>query len=206
MISSNGKQVIQLPPPQRESPTSIEEALLRRRSIREYRQEALSLKELAQLLWAAQGVTDPGGYRTAPSAGALFPIELFVAAGNVNEVPAGVYKYVPDRHWLVMGLHGDRRYSIYTAALMQDPIRRAEAVLVFAVVYERTTRKYGERGIRYAQIDVGHAAQNVYLQCVSLNLGTVAIGAFFDVGVKKAIGAKDDEVPLYIMPIGRGSL
>jgi len=202
-LGAQVKTMIQLPEPRFKSPTSIEEALLGRRSIREYEQGMLSLEELAQLLWAAQGVTAPGGYRTAPSAGALYPIELYVAVGNVSGVPAGVYRYDPDAHRLVLGLSGDRRKDIYTAALTQGSIRSAQAVLVFTVLYERTTGKYGQRGMRYAQLEVGHAAQNVYLQCVSLNLGTVAIGAFSDEGVRKAIGAENGEMPLYIMPIGR---
>jgi SagB-type dehydrogenase family enzyme len=202
-LGAQVKAMIRLPEPRFKSPTSIEEALLRRRSIREYEQGMLSLEDLAQLLWAAQGVTAPGGYRTAPSAGALYPIELYVAVGNVSGVPAGVYRYDPDAHRLVLGLLGDRRKDIYTAALTQGSIRSAQAVLVFTALYERTTGKYGERGMRYAQLEVGHAAQNVYLQCVSLNLGTVAIGAFSDEGVRKAIGAENGEMPLYIMPIGR---
>ena len=202
-LGAQVKAMIRLPEPRFKSPTSIEEALLGRRSIREYEQGVLSLEELAQLLWAAQGVTAPGGYRTAPSAGALYPIELYVAVGNVSGVPAGVYRYDPLAHRLVLGLSGDRRKDIYTAALTQGSIRSAQAVLVFTVLYERTTGKYGQRGIRYAQLEVGHAAQNVYLQCVSLNLGTVAIGAFSDEGVRKAIGAENGEMPLYIMPIGR---
>ena len=195
--------MIPLPEPRRKSPTSIEEALSKRRSIREYEAGTLALEDLAQLLWSAQGVTAPQGYRTAPSAGALFPIALYVVAGNVSTVPPGVYKYDPGTHRLIRKLSGDRRRELTAAALSQGSIRSAPAVLVFTLHYSRTTGKYGERGKRYALIEIGHAAQNVHLQCESLDLGTVAIGAFSDEGVGRALGIPSDEAPLYIMPIGK---
>lgn len=202
-ISRYETGIIGLPEPGYDSETSIEKALLERRSIRDYKDESLTLTEVSQLLWAAQGITDPRGFRTAPSAGALYPLELYVVAGNVNKLPAGIYKYKPQGHELVKIAEGDKRIELSRAALGQAWVRNGAAVIVFAAVYERTTAKYGERGIRYGHIEVGCAAQNVYLQAVSLNLGTVFVGAFYDNKVKKIMDMKDNEQPLCIMPVGR---
>ena len=197
----NGK--IKLPEPRYDSKTSVERALLERRSVRVYKDEALTLTEVSQLLWAAQGITDPRDLRTAPSAGALYPLEIYVVAGNVNDLPAGIYKYKPHQHELEMVIEGDKRTELCNATLDQPSVKDAAAVIVFSAVYERTTEKYGERGIRYVYMEVGHAAQNVYLQAVSLNLGTVVIGAFDDEEVKKILNMGDKEQPLYIMPVGK---
>ncbi|MEG3225421.1 MAG: nitroreductase [Methanobacteriales archaeon Met13] len=194
---------IKLPEPKYDSNTSIEQALLERRSAREYKDESLTLTEISQLLWAAQGVTDPRGLRTAPSAGALYPLELYVVAGNVNDLPNGIYKYDPLKHELAMVVEGDKRTELYNAVLGQSSVKDAAAVIVFSAVYERTTGKYGDMGIRYVHIEVGHAAQNIYLQTVSLNLGAVVIGAFDDKEVKKIMNIGDKEQPLYIMPVGK---
>ncbi|MDI6800917.1 MAG: SagB/ThcOx family dehydrogenase [Thermodesulfovibrionales bacterium] len=192
---------IKLPEPKYDSNTSVEQALLERRSVRVYKDESLTLTEVSQLLWAAQGITDPRGFRTAPSAGALYPLELYVVAGDVNDLPNGVYKYKPHKHELTMVVEGDKRTELCNAVLGQPWVKNAAAVIVFSAVYERTTGKYGERGIRYVHIEVGHAAQNIYLQAVSLNLGTVVMGAFDDEEVKKIMNIGDKEQPLYIMPV-----
>jgi SagB-type dehydrogenase family enzyme len=194
---------IKLPEPKYDSNTSVEQALLKRRSVRVYKDEPLALTEVSQLLWAAQGITDPRGFRTAPSAGALYPLELYVVAGNVNDLPDGIYRYKPHKHELAMVVEGDKRTELCNAALDQPSIKDAAAVIVFSAVYERTTGKYGERGIRYVHIEVGHAAQNIYLQAVSLNPGLVVIGAFDDEEVKKIMNMEDKEHPLYIIPVGK---
>ncbi len=196
------EETISLPSPSYESDTSVEEALRERRSIRSYSDEPLTLHEMSQLLWAAQGVTDERGFRTAPSAGALYPLEIYVVVGNVTDLSAGIYKYFPETHKLRRIIAGDKRKELAVAALGQAHVERGAIDLVFSAVYERTTRKYGERGIRYVHMEVGHAAQNVYLQAKSLNLGTVVIGAFHDDRMKKLIGMPEEEEPLYIMPIG----
>jgi SagB-type dehydrogenase family enzyme len=183
--------------------TSVEQALLGRRSVREYLQEPLELNEISQLLWAAQGITRPGGYRTAPSAGALYPLEIYVVAGNVNDLPDGIYHYQPQGHELIKMIEGDHRSALSVAAIGQDSVKDAAAVLVVSAVPERTTVKYGNRGIRYVQMEVGSVAQNVYLQSVPLNLGTVFIGAFYDEEVQQVLNLDDGEVPLCLMPIGR---
>ena len=195
--------VIELPEPRLTGDTSVEEALSTRRSIREYRDEPLTLSDVSQLLWAAQGITDKRGFRTAPSAGALYPLELYLVAGNVTDIPAGIYKYSPYKHNLTRIVDGDKRDELAAAALGQECVRRCSAAIVFSAVYERTTGKYGKRGIRYVHIEVGHAAENLHLQAVSLNLGTVAVGAFFDDEVKQIMNLPEDEEPLYIMPVGR---
>jgi SagB-type dehydrogenase family enzyme len=202
-MAGDKSEIIKLPEPAYKSNTSVEEALLKRRSVRDYKDKPLTLAEVSQLLWAAQGITGSFGFRTAPSAGALYPLEVYIFAGNVKDLPGGIYKYRPHKHELEMAVKGDKRNELYRAALRQSPVRDAPAVIIFSAVYERTTVKYGERGIRYAHIEAGHAAQNVFLQAVSLNLGVVVIGAFYDDEVKKIMKMPDREQPLYIMPVGK---
>ncbi len=194
---------VELPKPRYNSDTSVEQALHKRRSVREYKDQPLTLSEVSQLLWAAQGITDGRGYRTAPSAGALYPLEVYLVVGNVNGLADGVYRYQPDPHQLVKVADGDRRAELSRAALGQTCVAEGAVVLVFAAVYERTTRKYGERGVRYIHIELGHAAQNVYLEAAALNLGTVIVGAFYDDEINRIIEMKDSEQPLAIMPVGR---
>jgi SagB-type dehydrogenase family enzyme len=202
-MPGNKSEIIKLPEPAYKSNISVEEALLKRRSVRDYKDKPLTLAEVSQLLWAAQGITGSFGFRTAPSAGALYPLEVYIFAGNVKDLPGGIYKYRPHKHELEMVVKGDKRNELYRAALSQSPVRDAPAVIVFSAVYERTTVKYGERGVRYVFIETGHAAQNVFLQAVSINLGAVVIGAFSDAEVKKIIKMPDREQPLYIMPVGK---
>ncbi len=198
----HGNEKIPLPPPKYDSRISIEQSLLRRRSVREYKDQPLTLLHISQLLWAAQGTTDPAGYRTAPSAGALYPLELYVLVGNVSGLEVGIYRYSHKEHTLRRTGLGDKRLELRDAALGQPPVARAMAVVILCAIYERTTVKYGTRGKTYVHMEAGHAAQNVYLQAVSLGLGTVVIGAFQDDRVKKVLGLSAHEEPLYLMPIG----
>lgn len=200
---TEGDKEIALPQPQYESETSIEEALRQRRSIRNYAEKALTLEEVGQLLWAAQGITDERGYRTAPSAGALYPLELYVVVGEVEMLDPGVYHYDPHNHALQPVADGDRRQALTKEALGQSYIRRGAIDIIFTGIYERTTNKYGHRGRQYVHMEAGHAAQNVYLQCVPLELGTVVVGAFGDEGVQDVLELPEERVPLYIMPVGR---
>jgi len=192
-----------LPEPRYDSDVSVEEALLKRRSVRNYTDEALTLQEIAQLLWAAQGITDPSGKKTAPSAGALYPLEVYVVVGSVEDVARGVYKYKPQQHELIRVLEGEQRKALAKAALDQQSVAQGAIDIVITAIYDRTTRKYGNRGIRYVHMEAGHAAQNVYLQAVAMNLGMVVIGAFYDDQVKEVLNLPEDEEPLYIMPVGR---
>jgi SagB-type dehydrogenase family enzyme len=194
---------IALPAARKTGTMSVEAMLASRRSIRDFRDEAMSLADLAQLVWAAQGVTDPEGYRTAPSAGALYPLELYVVVGDVPGLDQALYRYVPAEHALEPVIDGDLRSGVGRAALDQDWITRAPAILVFAAETARTTRKYGDRGIRYVHIEVGHAAENVYLQAGALGLGTTIVGAFSDDAVKRALRLNAQLEPLAIMPVGR---
>jgi SagB-type dehydrogenase family enzyme len=201
--ADNTRESIKLPQPLEDSKTSVEKALQKRRSIRQYKNQPMSLPELAQLLWAAQGITGSGGRRTAPSAGALYPLEVYVVAGNVTGLSAGIYSYEPHKNELHRIAEGDARAELSKAALGQASIKNAAADLVLAAVYERTTVKYGERGIRYVHMEAGHAAQNVLLQAVSLDLGAVVIGAFPDEQVRTALHLSEREHPLSIMPVGK---
>lgn len=199
-----------LPLPTPKSGMALEDALLNRRSVREWAPEPLELEDLSLLLWAAQGVTEFAGWyrRTAPSAGATYPLEVYVVVGErgvrngTSYLEAGVYKYNPLRHSLTLVVKGDRRRELWEAALRQDWVRDAPASIVICAVYERTTMRYGERGYRYVHMEAGHAGQNVYLQAAALGLGTVAVGAFDDEAVAKTIGAQSSEAPLYIFPVG----
>ena len=194
---------VKLPEPKHDGKVSVEKALSERRSIRGFADEALTLADVSQLLWAAQGLTDPAGYRTAPSAGALYPLEIYLVSGKVASLPAGIYRYRPHGHELVKLLDGDRRSELCTAALSQTAIKQAPVSIVVAAVYERTTQKYRDRGIRYVHMEAGHAAQNVCLQAVSLDLGTVVIGAFYDDDLKKLLPLRPSEEPLYLIPVGK---
>jgi SagB-type dehydrogenase family enzyme len=196
-------RVLNLPEPEYESETSIEEALRGRRSVRTFTGESLAIEELGQLLWASQGITDPEGYRTAPSAGALYPLEVYAVVRRVDGVQAGVYRYVPEGHALHRTIEGDITQELHTAALSQAPVGDAAANIVICAIPERTTRKYGDRGIHYVRMEAGHAAQNIYLQAVALDLGTVSIGAFEDAEVGRILNLSQGEIPLYIMPVGR---
>ncbi len=177
--------------------------MVQRRSVRDYTGEPVTLQELSQLLWAAQGITDYRGFRTAPSAGALYPLEIYVVAGNVQDLVPGVYRYKPHEHELVQLMEGDKRDELAGAALGQSFVKEGALVIVFTAIYERTTVKYGERGIRYVHMEAGHAAQNLCLQVTAMQLGVVTVGAFHDEQVVKLLNLPDNEHPLYIIPVGR---
>ena len=202
-MSTSVQQVIKLPPPAYSSKTSIEEALLKRRSVREYKNEPMEIKDIAQLLWAAQGITSEEGHRTSPSAGALYPLEIYLVSGNINNLPAGVYHYTPLDHSLTLIEAGDKRKLLAASALMQGSINRSAGVIVISGVYARTTIKYFERGKKYVHMEAGHCSQNIYLQAVSLDIGTVVMGAFTDTLVKKVLKLPREAEPLYLMPVGK---
>lgn len=192
-----------LPAPRTDGPMSVEEALSRRRSVRAYAPGSLRIDEVSQLLWAAQGVTSASGGRTAPSAGALYPLEVLLVAGDVEGFTPGVYRYRPARHALTAVTAGDVRERLADAALGQESVRAGSASLVIAGVYARTTGKYGNRGRRFVDMEAGHAAQNVCLQAVASGLGTVTIGALSEEAVRQVLGLSEDVTPLYVLPVGR---
>lgn len=196
---------VELPSPETTGTVSVEEAIQRRRSIRSYTDEPLSLQDISQLMWAAQGITDPARkFRAAPSAGATYPLEVYVVVGNncVTALAGGLYRYDPSEHRLEYILKGDLRSSLAEAALGQSWMREAPINIVIAAVYERTTNRYGERGIRYVHMEAGHVGQNLYLQAVARGLGMVVVGAFHDDQVQGLLQLPTDQKPLYIIPIG----
>ena len=193
---------IELPAPDREGGVPLGAALEERRSVRDFAARELSLESISQLLWAAQGVTDPRGFRTAPSAGGLYPLETFLVVGEVNGLDPGLYHYEVGDHALAMFLEGDLRNELASASLGQAAVADGAVVIVFAAEYERTAVRYGERARRYVHMEIGHAGQNLYLQAVSLGLGTVAIGAFDDAAVSRVLQLPEELAPLYIMPVG----
>lgn len=192
-------KVIKLSKPKTKSEISLEEALNQRRSIRDYKKGSLSLEEVSQLLWAASG---RNRYRrTTPSAGATYPLEAYLAVGEVVGLEPGLYHYFPSGHSLEKIKEDDIRNKLSQAALGQEMIEKAQINIVIAADYQRTTGHYGQRGIRYVHMEVGHVGQNVHLQAEALNMGTVMIGAFEDRKVKEVLGIKED--PLYIIPVGK---
>lgn len=204
---------VELPAPRFEGSVSVEAALKNRRSIRTYLDKPLTLEEVSQLLWSAYGITMTrekmppflrGGFRTAPSAGARYPLDIYLAAFNVTGLPAGIYWYDSERHRLLRLAEGDRRAEVSGACFDQPQFKTAAAAIAYSAVFERSMSKYGKRGReRYVCMDLGHSAENVYLQSYALDIGTCAIGAFTDVAMKLAFKMTRAEEPLYIMPVGK---
>jgi len=205
--------VIVLPQPRLSSDVSVEEAMQNRRSIRCYDDSPLTITEISQLLWSGYGLTyqveNPpdflrGGLRTAPSAGALYPLELYLVVRNVTDLDPGIYWYKSETHEL-MCIEGEDCWEEFSSAgFDQLHFETAAAAIVYSAVFERCSEKYGDRGReRYVCMDLGHSAENVYLQAYALNIGTCAIGSFSDLALKQVIGMPRAEVPLYIMPLGK---
>jgi len=202
---------IYLPEPQIDGAMSVEAALYHRRSHRQFQDKAISMENLSQILWAAYGITLPnddypflrGGFRTAPSAGGLFPLDIYVAIGKVTGIKPGVYKYFSKEHALMKVIDEDIRTNLCAAAFGQKMVEEAPVSIIYTAVFDRTTKKYGQRGReRYVCMDLGHSAENVYLQAETLGLGTCAIGAFSDEDVTEILKLPKEEEPLYMMPIG----
>lgn len=190
-------KIISLPLPETKGKISLEESLYQRRSIRLYKSAELSKKQISQLLWACQGITEPSfGGRTAPSAGALYPLEVYMV-NNEN-----VSQYLPERHSLLVISNGDVRKKLSQAALGQEFISSAPVSLIITAVYERTSVKYGKRAERYVKLEAGHACQNLLLQAVALDLGAVPVGAFNDKEVQDILSIPEDHKPLYIVCVG----
>lgn len=193
---------IKLPEPDAAGKSHIEELIAKRRSLREYADRELSEPLISRFLWATQGTSSQKGLRTVPSAGALYPLEVHIVIGKGSGLEAGVYRYIAEEHSLIQEIPGDMRQKLSEAALSQSMVKNAPVSLVIAAVYPRITSKYGKRGLRYAHMEAGHAAQNIYLLGVELGIGTCAVGAFEDEEVKKVLKMPANEDPLYIMPLG----
>lgn len=192
-----GMEEIMLPKPTVKGDISLEECIAKRRSVRKYQSREVDLDQLGQLCWAAQGITaEKIGFRAAPSAGATYPLELYVVKSD------GIFRYIPEAHKLVKLGSEDLRDSLARAALGQEFIEEAPLNFVITAVYRRTTRRYGERGEMYVHMEVGHAAQNIHLQAVALGLSSVPVGAFYDEEVSEVLSLPEEEIPLYIIPVG----
>ena len=190
-------ETIELPPPDERGGLPLSQVLMQRRSLREFAPLALEWKQIGQLLWAAQGMSDRrAGLRTAPSAGALYPLEVDAV------LPSGVYRYRSASHTLLQRSPEDARAALARAALGQSWLARAACVVAISAVTQRTRRKYGARAVRYVQMEAGHAAQNLLLTATSLRLAAVPVGAFGDRAIAQALGLSGDEAPLYLVPVG----
>jgi len=188
--------MMDLPAPEFDGPVSLESALSRRQSVREYTDAELTSAEISQLLWAAQGVTRDWGGRTNPSAGGRYPLELYAVTSS------GLFHYLPYGHRVELLSTDDLRDGLSAAALGQEAVRRAPAVFVICGVFARTAGKYGDRGVRYVYLEAGHVGQSLLLQAIALGLGGVPIGAFDDAGVRRVLNFPADHEPLYLIPIG----
>jgi SagB-type dehydrogenase family enzyme len=188
--------------PRRNSGMAVERCIQQRRSTRAFRDRALAEGELGQLLWAAQGTTAADGKRAVPSAGALYPLELYAGCGNVGSLAGGIYRYSPDRHELRLAAAGHHREKLVDAAYGQDWIATAPVVICIAAAFGRTTIKYGNRGRGYVYMEAGHAAESLMLQAVALGLATTMVGAFDDDAVAHLFHLASDETPLCLLPVG----
>ena len=189
---------IKLPAPKYSSDTSVEKALLERRSVRSYKAEPLTIPDIAQILWAAQGITEPKkGMRTAPSARGMYLIEVYLIAGNVTNLPAGMYKYGPQGHELIKIAEGNIKDDLFKAA-GQAQIKSAPVALL---IVGKSAEASGNPPWMY--LEAGHVSQNVYLQAESLKLGAVTMAGFKTDDVKKALNLPAGEQPIYIMCVGK---
>ena len=194
--------LVKLPEPQIKSVCSLEESIKNRCSIREYANKPLSLANVSQLLWAAQGITHNSMLRASPSAGALYPLEVYVCIGNVTGLEKGKYHYNVQKHALEKISGDDKRADLSIAALGQPCIKQAPFVFILCGVFLRSQKKYGGRAQQYVYMEVGCVSENIYLQSTSLGLGTVFVGAFDDENVQKVLGLKSEQQPLCIVPVG----
>lgn len=188
--------------PRTNAAKQLEDLFRARRSVRKYAAAPIAVEHVSQLLWAAQGNVGDTGLRTVPSAGALYPLNVYAVVGDVDRLEPGLYKYAPRGHTLQRTSDRDLREALSDAALEQVWVRHAPVVLVIVADYARTTDRYHDRGLRYVHMEAGHASQNVYLLATALGLATVAVGAFDDDTVARVLDLPHNEHPLYLMPVG----
>ena len=199
-----GAEVVKLPPPASKGAMSVEEALKARRTVREFAARGLDLPQVSQLLWGADGLSDALGHRTAASAGATYPLEIYLVVGErgVADLPSGVYRYLVQEHALEPGVRGDRRAAVARDALQQTWMTHAPVMVVIAAEYRRCTARYGERGMMYTQMESGLVGANLFLQAEALGLGAGIVGAFEDKGLGQTLQLPKEQVPLLVMPVG----
>jgi len=199
-----GAESVKLPPPALKGAVSVEEALKARRTVRHFASRSLSLPQVSQILWATDGSSDPRGLRTAPSAGATYPLEIYLVAGerSVSGLAPGVYRYRPGDHALELSLKGDHRVRVAQASLNQSWMATAPVMVVLAAEFSRCTARYGQRGIMYTHMEAGHAGENLFLQAEALGLAAGIVGAFEDQNLHRILGLPKEHVPLLVMPVG----
>ena len=194
-IGQMPRDVVKLPAARTTGGMPLDQALVSRRSVHDFASASLTWGEIGQLLWSAQGITHDDDKRTAPSAGATYPLELYVATVD------GPFQYRPNGHNVARVTARDVRKDVQRAAGEQDALN-APAVFVFAAVPARTAARHGDRAMRYLQIEIGHAGQNLLLEAVALGLGAVPVGAFSDADLQRVLGLPADRVVLYLVPVG----
>jgi SagB-type dehydrogenase family enzyme len=198
---------IPLPPPHLDGGPSLWKALRERRSIRDYSPAPLSLKDLSALLWATQGITEKAfapWYRTAPSAGALHPIDTYLVVNRVEGMEPGIYFFEVVEFSLILRREGDFSGPIARAALDQEIAQSAAVVFVWVAVIQRSRQKYRQRAYRYIYLDCGHIAQNLYLAATALGLGCCGIAAIFDDEVNDLVGVDgQEETAIYLATVGK---
>lgn len=200
----SGAEVVKLPVPALKGGMSVAAALEQRRTVRHFASRPLSLPQLSQLLWGADGASDRRGLRTAPSAGATYPLELYLVVGErgVTDLKPGVYRYRVADHALELVAGGDQRAAVARASLHQTWMAEAPVQVLIAAEYRRCTARYGERGIRYTHMEVGNVSQNLFLQAEALELGAGIVGAFEDQALAQALKLPKAHEPLLVMPVG----
>ena len=191
------KKIIALPPAKTSGSLSLEYALTERRSLRSYEEGPLNLAEISQILWAGQGISHPRGYRTAPSAGAIYPMSLYIFLED------GIYRYEPKAHAMERLDEEDRRRELAAAALGQSSISSAPMVVVIVADVQKSAAKYQERAVRYCDMEAGHIGQNIALQAEVMGLGVVTIGAYDDKAVGKILDLPSKMRVCYVIPVGR---
>jgi SagB-type dehydrogenase family enzyme len=198
------ENIIKLPEPYIDSKVSLEKTLWERRSQRTYKAFPLDIKEISQLLWAGQGITDyEHGKRTAPSANAKYPLDLYLVVFYADGLDKGIYEYLPEKHGLKKVFEDTKRDDIIKACNFQGAVSQSSVTIIIAGTYTRMSDKYNESDIRFTYAEVGHTSQNIFLQATALGLGTVVIGGFKQDELSKVLQFPVDTKALYVMPVGK---
>ncbi len=202
--SAPAGELFRLPRPALKGAVSVEEALQARRTVRLFASRSLDLPQVSQLLWAAGGISDPRGLRTAPSAGATYPLEIYLVSGErgVTGLAPGIYRYRAGDHSLELTLKGDHRAAVARACLSQSWMATAPVMVIIAAEFRRCTARYGDRGVMYTHIEAGHAGENLFLQVEALGLGAGIVGAFVDKALSQTLNLPREHEPLLVMPVG----
>ena len=192
---------IKLPAARLKGKLSLEEVLLARRSIRTLASTSLKLEDISQLLWAAQGITGPNGLRTAPSPIAVYLVQVYLVAESVEGLKPGVYRYKPQDHSLEKVKDGDLRQQL--GGLGQAAFGSGAALLVIAALDEKSSKAFGDYGVRASSLEIGHIAQNIALQATALDLGLVTASGFDGNKARSLLGLPPNETPVYLIPVGK---